>query len=44
MCVDSTCTDIQELLVEKREQVKINKKPSPIITKLLQPTDKCDRP
>ena len=41
---NTTHTGVQELLVEKREQVKIKKKSRPITAMLLQLSGRCSRP
>ena len=41
---NATYTDVQELLVEKREQVEIKKKSRSITAMLSQLTGRCGRP
>ena len=41
---NTTYTDVQELLVKKKEQVKIKKKSRSITAMLLQPTGRCSKP
>ena len=41
---NATCTGVQELLVEEREQVEIKKKSRPITAMLLQLIGRCSRP